>query len=187
MKNTPKYWQKAKYEILAKLDNFGPFNVFFTLSCADLRWEANFAAILQDRGIELNYTCFEEDGKWSYIIEARTSSGAWKPIEKFLEEDMEESKHELIRGNVVTATRYCHQRVKSFMSKIVMAKSNPMSVKYYTWRAEFQERGALHVHGTIWVNTRKLEMLKEVNGRLCVKNAPGKGPSCEPNWTAAKP
>ena len=35
--NTPKYWKTAKYELLAKLDNLGPFNFFFTLSCADLR------------------------------------------------------------------------------------------------------------------------------------------------------
>ena len=71
---------------------------------------------------------------------------------------------------------FAREHQNNFISKIVMAKSNPMSVKYYTWRAEFQERGALHVHGTIWVNTRKLEMLREVNGRLCMKNAPGKGP-----------
>ena len=120
MKNTPKYWQKAKYEILAKLDNFGPFNVFFTLSCADLRWLPNFAAILQDRGFEINYKCEEVDNKWSYTIEARTISGSWKPLKQFLDEDVEESKHELVRGNVVTATRYFHQRVKSFISKIVI-------------------------------------------------------------------
>jgi hypothetical protein len=34
--NTPKYWQTAKYEMLARLDNDGPFQFLFTLSCADL-------------------------------------------------------------------------------------------------------------------------------------------------------
>ena len=48
MPNTPKYWQVAKYEMLAKLDNFGPFQMFFTLSCADQRWKANFAEILMN-------------------------------------------------------------------------------------------------------------------------------------------
>ena len=36
IKNTMVYWRKAKYEILAKLENEGPFQLFFTLSCADL-------------------------------------------------------------------------------------------------------------------------------------------------------
>ena len=38
IKQTPRYWKKAKHEMLAKLDNFGPFHFFFTLSCADLQW-----------------------------------------------------------------------------------------------------------------------------------------------------
>ena len=48
MKNTPKYWKKAKYEMIARLDNLGPFQLFFTLSCADMRWSENFAAILNE-------------------------------------------------------------------------------------------------------------------------------------------
>ena len=56
MKNTPKYWKKLKYEMLAKLENLGAFQIFFTLSCADLRWHENFAAILRDMGLNLTYT-----------------------------------------------------------------------------------------------------------------------------------
>ena len=41
--NTPEYCKVKKMELLAKLDNKGPFQFFFTLSCADLRWEENFA------------------------------------------------------------------------------------------------------------------------------------------------
>ena len=37
VKQTPRYWKKAKYEMYAKLDNLGPFHIWFTLSCADLR------------------------------------------------------------------------------------------------------------------------------------------------------
>ena len=49
IKQTPRYWKKAKYEMFSKLDNFGPFHFFFTLSCADLRWNENFAAILREK------------------------------------------------------------------------------------------------------------------------------------------
>ena len=48
VKNTPKYWQKARYELIARLENLGPFTFFFTLSCADLRWPENFSALLKD-------------------------------------------------------------------------------------------------------------------------------------------
>ena len=44
--NTPKYWKTAKNEMLAKLDNLGPFQFFFTLSCADKRWDENLSSIL---------------------------------------------------------------------------------------------------------------------------------------------
>ena len=30
IKQTPRYWKKNKYKIYAKLDNFGPFQFFFT-------------------------------------------------------------------------------------------------------------------------------------------------------------
>ena len=56
MKNTPRYWKQAKYEMLARLDNLGPFQLFFTLSCADMRWDENFAAILLERGLAVSYT-----------------------------------------------------------------------------------------------------------------------------------
>ena len=35
--DTPEYWKTKKYELIAKLDNFGPFQTFFTLSCANQR------------------------------------------------------------------------------------------------------------------------------------------------------
>ena len=46
--------------MFAKLDNFGPFNFFFTLSCADLRWDENFTAILREKVASVSYN-IEED------------------------------------------------------------------------------------------------------------------------------
>ena len=168
IKNTPRYWKKAKYEMLAKLDNLGPFQLFFTLSCADMRWDENFAAILLERGYETKYEVVKDDeGIWNTVVKARSIGGEWKPIKQFIEEDVEESIHELIRGNVITATRYFEHRVKNFMSKIVMGKNNPMSASYYTYKVEFQDRGAAHIHGTLWVNLDELEeMVRGVDGEL---------------------
>ena len=39
---TPRYWQKKKYKLIARLENLGAFQLFFTLSCADMRWNENF-------------------------------------------------------------------------------------------------------------------------------------------------
>ena len=125
MKNTPKYWKKAKYEMIARLDNLGPFQLFFTLSCADMRWSENFAAILLERGYEISYenSSKDEDGYTKTDIQARRPGQNWKPIKQFIEEDIEESLHEMVRGNVLTATRYFEHRVKQFINKIVMGKN----------------------------------------------------------------
>ena len=166
MKNTPRYWRKAKYEMLAKLDNFGPFHIFFTLSCADRRWEPNFAAILLERGYEIQYSCQKTDEDYEVLIEARLHGQDWKPIMQFIEEDLEESLHELIRGNVVTATRYYHHRVKNFINNIVLDKSNPLCVRYYTYKVEMQQRGAAHIHGTLWLDTKKIEQAVCIDEKL---------------------
>ena len=39
--------------MIAKLENFGAFQLFFTLSFADLHWDANFATILHDKGLNI--------------------------------------------------------------------------------------------------------------------------------------
>ena len=93
------------------------------------------------------------------VIQARKPGQNWKPIKQFIKEDIEESLHELVRGNVLTATRYFEHRIKQFINRIVMGKNNHMYVKYYTYKVEFQDRGAGHVHGTLWLGLKKIENL----------------------------
>ena len=169
IKGTPKYWQTAKYEMLAKLDNFGAFQMFFTLSCADTRWLSNFAPMFIDKGYELLYSVEKnEDGIWCTRIQGRKDTeNNWKDIEELLE-DLGDSKHEVLRGNVVNATRYLQHRVKQFLSKIVLNKDNPMNVHIYSMRAEFQQRGAGHYHGTLWVNLQNLEKIMRNSSGILV-------------------
>ena len=49
--NTPAYHKKGKMEMFARLDNFGAFHIFFTVSCADRRWKENIIAVLRERDI----------------------------------------------------------------------------------------------------------------------------------------
>ena len=37
VKGTPKYWQTAKYELVAKVKQLGPFHLFYTFSCGEMR------------------------------------------------------------------------------------------------------------------------------------------------------
>ena len=37
IKGTPKYWETAKYELFAKVKQIGPFHLFYTFSCGEMR------------------------------------------------------------------------------------------------------------------------------------------------------
>ena len=68
LKGTPKYWQTTRSELVAKVEQLGPFHIFFTLSCADKRWTEIFTTILTlDHGesIEIKYNPqpFEKQNK----------------------------------------------------------------------------------------------------------------------------
>ena len=142
IKNTPKYWKTAKYEIIAKIENFGAFQFFFTLSCADMRWTSNFAPLLLDMGYKLNYTIeTNKHGTWKIKITGRKDKEEWRDIMDIIK-DFDDSQHEILRQNVLTATRYFNHRVRQFISKILLCAYNPMNVKFYSYKVEFQQRGA---------------------------------------------
>ena len=132
IKNTPRYWKKKRDELISKLENFGPFQFFFTLSCADMRWEENFTSLLTDYTIIYKRVNGRER---AYIIDDDVEVS----LDDFLKKHV--SKHEFLRKNVLNATRNFNHRVKSFMRNIVMSKHNPMCVEYYNYRCEFQLRG----------------------------------------------
>ena len=62
IKGTPKYWQKARNELIAKVKVLGPFHVFFTLSCAEMRWSEIFVTILRRMGYKVEYN--ETENSW---------------------------------------------------------------------------------------------------------------------------
>ena len=41
-----------------------------------------------------------------------------------------------------------------------------MSVQFYSYKVEFQERGAPHIHGVLWLNMKDLENLSRIDGQL---------------------
>ena len=70
IKNTPRFWREKKGELIAMMDNFGPFHWFFTLSLADKRWKEILAAICMDfPGVERIVYSKDRDG--SNIIKVK--------------------------------------------------------------------------------------------------------------------
>ena len=57
--------------------------------------------------IQTNYM----DGETEVVYEASTDGVIWKLLEDFIKENVDVSYHELIRKNVVTATRYCSNSI----------------------------------------------------------------------------
>ena len=157
IKNTPRYWRKAKYEMLSRLDNLGPFQIFFTLSSADLRWEENFTSILRDRNIQVQY---DFDTLETKIVEKNivTNEIQTKDLADFLKEDIDETLHELIRTNVLTAVLNFNQRFTAFKKEVMFGANNPMEIEYFSSKLEFQMRGAGHIHGTLWLDLNKFDI-----------------------------
>ena len=107
-----------------------------------MRWASNFAPLLIDMDYKLNYTIeLNEGGHWEIKITGRKGREDWRDIMDIIKE-FDESQHELLRDNVLTSTRYFNHRVKQFISKILLSKDNPMNVKFYSYKVEFQQRGA---------------------------------------------
>ena len=152
--NTPTYHKKGKMEMMARLDNFGPFHVFFTLSCADYRWFENFTAFLHEHGIGIRCTIFS-DQKETY--EVQSGNGDWILMEEYMQNEMDESLHHILRRYVVTATRNYQARVQALMQTIVRNQSNPLCVKHFSSKLEFQGRGAGHNHGVLWLDINRIE------------------------------
>ena len=165
VKNTPKYWQKVKYDMIAKLENNGPFHLFFTLSCGDTRYDENFSSFLVQNNYTMEYNC-KDNGTTETIVKCKGQRKINKELNQFLKEDVSESLHELIRTNVITATRTFHHRVETFKKEIIFGKNNPMKVKHISYRVEFQGRGAAHIHGTLWLDLQEIEKDMQTAGNL---------------------
>ena len=53
VKGTPKYWQVARNDLVAKVKQLGPFHVFYTFSCGEMRWTEVFICLLRKKGYDI--------------------------------------------------------------------------------------------------------------------------------------
>ena len=141
VKGTSKYWQKARNELIAKVKVLGPFQVFFTLSCAEMRWSEIFVTILRRNGEIVEY--LEGEDGWDGNDDNIRVRG--QKLWDFVN-GMDKSKHDLLRDHVFLITRMFDERVKSFIKNLLMGSGNDkVPIKYYSYRIEMQDRGNQHI------------------------------------------
>ncbi len=132
IKGTPKYWQLAKNELIAKVKQLGPFHIFFTLSCGEMRWSDVMVSVLRRKGFKIDIP-----ENWSGKDEDLMVNG--KPIWEFIEKDLRSTKHELLKDYTFLITRMFDARVKSFISNILMGPGkDKIPISFYSYRIEFQ-------------------------------------------------
>ena len=129
------------------------------------RWNETIVTALQEEGYELN---FHVDGKIDDPVDPDKGDGSkvkvevkskidskWIPLEDFLEDEADKSRHDYVRENVITLSRLFNQRVKAFMKNIVMAKNSPMCVHRYSYKVEFQNRCLQYLFSIEFYNSWK--------------------------------
>ena len=155
MKGSPKYWQVARNDLVAKVKQLGPFHIFFTFSCGEMRWTEIFLSLFKRKGYKV---VIPDD--WNGNEDELRVEG--DKLWTFVNEKMSESKHKLFKDYSFLITRLFDARVKSFIKNILMGPGkDKISFKYYSYRVEFQARGMPHIHGT--VNIFKIRLIPEYN------------------------
>ena len=80
------------------------------------------------------------------------------PWQEYLEQYVDERQHEIIRTNVLLATRNFQHRVNTFKKEVIFGSNQPMKIMHLSYRVEFQGRGAGHIHGVLWVDLKKIKV-----------------------------
>ena len=147
IKGTPKYWQTVKFEMIAKLENLGPFHIFFTLSCADMRWSSNFTPVLEKMGCKLFYDVDKEGHEHVTVEVVQGGRKVCLPWKQYLDEYVDDKQHELLRQNVLLATRNFQHRVEVFRREVML------EFNFYTSQTNWNFTNVCHISlfaGDIW-------------------------------------
>ena len=99
IKNSPKFWRDKKAEVIATMDNYGPFHFFWTVTCGEKRWEAVLAVLARSfpEVEDVIYNLLRQ-GETEVKIKLKEREEEIT-LEEFME-SINESRHELLRKNV---------------------------------------------------------------------------------------
>ena len=157
VRGTPAYWQTLRYEIFAKLEQLGPFHLFFTLSCAEMRWPEIMAAVLQSKGHQVEFKSNPWNGQEKDILIDEI------PLPEFKKTISNMSS--FYQDHIVLVTLMFDNRVKAFLKSMFGD-----DIDHYTYRIEWQMRGMPHLHGIIWIKHSKISHLLKPDGTFDLEN-----------------
>lgn len=157
VKGTPRYWQAAKYELVAKVKQLGPFHIFYTFSCGEMRWTECFLSLLKRKGCKTEYPDDWDGTDETILVEGME---LWEYVD-----GMTDSRHTLFKDYIFLITRLFDARVKSFVKHILLGKGKgQIPIHHYSYRVEFQARGMPHIHGVGWIEKEWLENVYGITG-----------------------
>ena len=169
---SPKFWQVERNNLIAKVKQLGPFHLFLTFSCAEMRWFDVFIAVLESKGIEVK---FDEDDKMEWDGDERDITVNGIPLWDYIarrEELHNETKHDMLKDCVYIATMHFDERVKSLFKNIILQGGKDydgkekVPIEHYSYRVEFQARGMPHIHAVAWIDKKWLAKTYEIHGEL---------------------
>ena len=131
IKGTPKYWQVARNELIAKVKQLGPFHLFFTLSCGEMRWIEVYISVLRREGHKIDIIK-DSSGNWTGKDEDILVDGQplWNHVDS-----MGSTRLQVLKGYEFLITRHFDNRVKEFIKNIVMGPGQEkVKIAYYNYR-----------------------------------------------------
>ena len=69
---TPSYFRMFRNEIFARIEQKGPFHLFLTLSCAEMKWMEVLSSLLRNEGHKIEFHYEPKDGK--FLISSKNTS-----------------------------------------------------------------------------------------------------------------
>ena len=113
---------------------------FFTLSSAGKLLDENFTTLLEEKKLKMSMNLMNLEERKQTCDEGE-SWIIWISPKQYLEKEMDQSVHEILRSVIVT--RNYNHLVKAFIKEIITNLSNPMSVEHFS-------------KVRIWVKSRRL-------------------------------
>ena len=138
LKGSPKFWQNARNELVAKVKQLGPFHVFYTFSCGEKRWSEVVLSLLRKKGVQVSIPPNWNGNDKELSVE---ENGEKTELWEYVNEKMSQPKHKLFKDYIFMITRLFDSRVKSFIANILMGGGRNVPFRYYSYRVEFQARG----------------------------------------------
>lgn len=141
VKGTPKYWQTAKNELIAKVKQLGPFQLFYTFSCAEMRWSEVFLTLLMREGYDVKIPDNWDGYESTLLVEG-------KELWDYINNEMADKKHKLFQEYTLLISRLFDARVHAFINHILLGRGkDQVPISFFSYRVEFQARGLPHIHG----------------------------------------